>query len=36
MRGAPSGRPALPMGPGGVIPGMPGQPGGDGRTGQYL
>jgi len=36
MRGNVSGRPALPMGPGGVIPGMPGQPGGDGRTGQYL
>ena len=35
MRGA--GRPALPMGPHGVIPGMtPGQNGGDGRTGQYL
>jgi hypothetical protein len=38
MRG---GRPALPMGPGGMIPGVPGQPGqpgqpGDGRTGQYL
>jgi proteasome activator-like protein len=32
------GRPALPMGAGGVLPGMPGQPGagGDGRTGQYL
>lgn len=36
-------RPALPMGPGGMIPGMPGQPGqpgqpGEGgtRTGQYL
>ena len=38
MRGGGAGRPALPMGPAGVIPGMPGQPpsGGDGRTGQYL
>jgi hypothetical protein len=36
MRGGP-GRPALPMGPNGVIPGMPGQgEGGPGRTGQYL
>jgi hypothetical protein len=38
MRGG--GRPALPMGAGGILPGMPaaaGQPtGGDGRTGQYL
>ena len=34
MRGG-QGRPALPMGPNGAIPGMPG-PGGDGRTGQYL
>ncbi|GAA0810823.1 hypothetical protein Sya03_18820 [Spirilliplanes yamanashiensis] len=38
MRG---GRPALPVGPGGMVPGMPGrpQPGGDGdghATGQYL
>jgi Bacterial proteasome activator len=36
-----AGRPALPMGPGGIIPGMPGvgpQPGPEqgGRTGQYL
>jgi hypothetical protein len=38
MRGGAGGRPALPVGPNGVIPGMPGQgvPGGDGRTGQYL
>jgi hypothetical protein len=38
MRGGAAGRPALPMGPNGVIPGMPGQGGGDGtgRTGQYL
>jgi hypothetical protein len=40
MRGAGSGRPALPMGAGGMIPGMPGQPGQqsgvEGRTGQYL
>ena len=37
MRGGGAGRPALPMGPNGVIPGMPGAPGGaDGRTGQYL
>jgi len=39
MRGGNAGRPALPMGPNGVIPGMPGQaaPGdGSGRTGQYL
>ncbi|AGZ46775.1 hypothetical protein AFR_42605 [Actinoplanes friuliensis DSM 7358] len=38
MRGGNAGRPALPMGPNGVIPGMPGQGGGDGsgRTGQYL
>jgi Protein of unknown function (DUF2587) len=37
MRGG-QGRPALPMGPNGIIPGMPGQGGGDGtgRTGQYL
>jgi hypothetical protein len=37
MRGGP--RPALPMGPHGVIPGMPGPGGGgenNGRTGQYL
>jgi len=41
MRGA--GRPALPMGPSGIIPGMPGaghpgagHPGESGRTGQYL
>jgi hypothetical protein len=33
--GAGPGRPALPVGPNGVIPGMPGQAG-DGRTGQYL
>jgi Protein of unknown function (DUF2587) len=36
MRG---GRPALPPGPQGLIPGMPGMPGpgeGNGRTGQYL
>ena len=33
--GAGGGRPALPVGPNAVIPGMPGQ-GGDGRTGQYL
>jgi hypothetical protein len=37
-----SGRPALPMGPGGIMPGMPGvgpqggQPAEGGRTGQYL
>jgi hypothetical protein len=32
------GRPALPVGPHGMIPGMPGQGGGEsgGRTGQYL
>jgi hypothetical protein len=39
MRGGGGGRPALPMGAAGIIPGgMPGpQPGGtDGRTGQYL
>jgi hypothetical protein len=39
MRGAPGGRPALPVGPNGGLPGIPGQPtqpGGDGRTGQYL
>jgi hypothetical protein len=37
MRGGGAGRPALPVGPNGVIPGMPGAPGGgDGRTGQYL
>jgi hypothetical protein len=37
MRGG-QGRPALPMGPNGVIPGMPGTPGGleGNRTGQYL
>ncbi|WP_123678368.1 bacterial proteasome activator family protein [Couchioplanes caeruleus] len=36
MRGG-QGRPALPMGPHGVIPGMPGQGGdGTGPTGQYL
>jgi hypothetical protein len=35
MRGG-QGRPALPMSPNSVIPGMPGQGGGDGRTGQYL
>ena len=37
MRGG-QGRPALPVGPHGVIPGMPGQSAGDasGRTGQYL
>ncbi|MCA2212668.1 bacterial proteasome activator family protein [Jidongwangia harbinensis] len=38
MRGGGAGRPALPVGPNGLIPGMPGAaPGGpDGRTGQYL
>jgi hypothetical protein len=40
MRGGVPGRPALPMGPGGILPGMPGAPGqqggGDGRAGQYL
>jgi hypothetical protein len=38
MRGGGGGRPALPVGPGGLIPGggVPGHPGGDGRTGQYL
>jgi hypothetical protein len=37
MRGGGAGRPALPVGPSGVVPGMPGAPGGgDGRTGQYL
>jgi hypothetical protein len=39
MRGGGAGRPALPVGPGGLLPGMPGapgQPGTDGRTGQYL
>ena len=35
MRGGGAGRPALPMGPQGLMPGMPAQ-GGDGRTGQYL
>lgn len=35
MRGG-QGRPALPMGPNGVIPGMPGQVDGTGSTGQYL
>jgi hypothetical protein len=37
MRGG-QGRPALPVGPNGMIPGMPGQGGsdGNGRTGQYL
>jgi hypothetical protein len=34
MRGGNAGRPALPPGAAGVLPGMPG--GGDGRTGQYL
>jgi hypothetical protein len=33
MRGGNAGRPALPPGANGVIPGMPGN---DGRTGQYL
>jgi hypothetical protein len=39
IRGAGAGRPALPMGAGGMIPGMPGHQGGaaaEGRTGQYL
>jgi hypothetical protein len=38
MRGANAGRPALPVGPNGIIPGMPGQgtADGTGRTGQYL
>jgi hypothetical protein len=37
MRGGVPGRPALPVGPNGMIPGMPGQAeGGNGRTGQYL
>ena len=37
MRGGVPGRPQLPMGPTGVIPGMPTQSeGGNGRTGQYL
>ncbi|AGL21651.1 bacterial proteasome activator family protein [Actinoplanes sp. N902-109] len=37
MRGGQAGRPALPMGPNGIIPGMPGPAGdGSGRTGQYL
>jgi Protein of unknown function (DUF2587) len=35
MRGG-QGRPALPMGPNGVIPGLPGGGEGNGRTGQYL
>jgi len=38
MRGG-GGRPALPMGTGGIVPGQPGYPGQggpDGRTGQYL
>jgi Bacterial proteasome activator len=37
MRGGVPGRPALPVGPNGIIPGMsaPGE-GGSGRTGQYL
>jgi hypothetical protein len=35
MRGG-QGRPALPMGPNGVVPGMPGAGEGNGRTGQYL
>ncbi|MEV6598947.1 bacterial proteasome activator family protein [Actinoplanes sp. NPDC051346] len=38
MRGG-QGRPALPVGPHGIIPGMPGQGGGEGtgaNTGQYL
>ena len=33
--GAGAGRPALPVGPNGMIPGVPGAQG-DGRTGQYL
>ena len=38
MRTGGAGRPALPVGPNGVIPGMPGAgpAGADGRTGQYL
>jgi len=38
MRGANAGRPALPVGPNGIIPGLPGQgtADGSGRTGQYL
>ena len=38
MRGGNAGRPALPVGPNGIIPGMPPQGAGDGsgRTGQYL
>ena len=41
MRAGGGGRPALPMGAGGMIPGLPGQPsqqggGPEGRTGQYL
>jgi hypothetical protein len=36
MRGGNAGRPALPMSPNGVIPGMPGQGDGSGRPGQYL
>jgi hypothetical protein len=35
MRGG-QGRPALPMGPNGIIPGMSGQGDGTGSTGQYL
>src|SRR4051794_29664297 len=35
-RGGNAGRPALPMSPNGVIPGMPGQGDGSGRPGQYL
>jgi hypothetical protein len=36
MRGGNAGRPALPMSPNGVIPGLPAQGDGSGRTGQYL
>jgi hypothetical protein len=35
MRGGNAGRPALPVGPNGMAPGLPGQAP-DGRTGQYL
>jgi Protein of unknown function (DUF2587) len=39
MRGGGAGRPALPMSPNGIVPGMPGHGGGEGNgrgTGQYL
>jgi hypothetical protein len=36
MRGGAGSRPALPVGPNGLIPGMPAQNDGSGRTGQYL